>query len=65
MIVEYQGEGSEWAAPIFRRVVEAYFYGYPMRTYSWEAEIGVLWTPTPTPGPATPTPEPTTETPDP
>ncbi len=65
VIVEYQGEGSEWAAPIFRRVVEAYFYGYPMRTYSWEAEIGVLWTPTPTPGPATPTPEPTTETPEP
>lgn len=51
VLVEYQGEGSEWAAPIFRRVVEDYFYGQPFRRYSWESGIGIPSTPTPTPGP--------------
>jgi cell division protein FtsI/penicillin-binding protein 2 len=58
VVVENQGEGSEWAAPIFRRVVEAYFFGRPMRTYSLESEIGVIRTATPTPGPPTETPPP-------
>lgn len=51
VIVEYQGEGSTWAAPIFRRVVESYFFGEPQSLYRWEARIGVPATPTPTPGP--------------
>lgn len=51
VLAEYQGEGSEWAAPIFRRVVEEYFYGQAYRRYPWEAGIGVPKTPTPTPGP--------------
>ena len=29
VIVEYQGEGSEFAAPIFRAIVETYYYGSP------------------------------------
>jgi len=51
VLVEYQGEGSEWAAPIFRRVVEDYFFGQPYRRYPWESGIGIPSTPTPTPGP--------------
>ena len=53
VFVENGGEGSEVAAPIFQRVLEAYFLGRVESRYPWEARIGVL-----------PTPEPeTTETP--
>ncbi len=57
VLVEYGGEGSEVAAPIFRRVLEAY-YGLNSARYPWEVRVGVVATPTPEP---TQTPVPGTE----
>lgn len=52
VVVDNQGEGATWAAPILRRVMEIYFYGKPQSTYPWEATFGIIaQTPTPTPTP--------------
>jgi cell division protein FtsI/penicillin-binding protein 2 len=55
VLVNYKGEGSIWAAPIFRRVMEIYFYGKPQKVYRWETTYGVIdpeyGVPTPTPVP--------------
>jgi len=58
VILENQGEGSDWAAPIFQRIVETYYYGRPQTVLWFESTFGVTETPTPLGGIPTETPEP-------
>lgn len=67
VMLENAGEGSEMAAPVFRRVVSLYFSNYTDigRVMPWEAYAYVVASPTPIPTDtptATPVPPPT-ETP--
>lgn len=58
VILENQGEGSDWAAPIFQRIVETYYYGIPQSRLWFESTIlGPTHTPTPLGGIPTETPE--------
>lgn len=59
VIIENIGEGSDWAAPVFMRIVETYYYGSPQSKLWFEASIlGPTNTPTPFGGIPTETPEP-------
>jgi len=58
VILEHQGEGSDWAAPVFRRIIETYFKGRPLAIYPWEERLWVVRTPEPEEGEATETPTP-------
>jgi len=57
VLVNNQGEGSTWAAPIFRRVMEIYFNGHGQTVYPWESTFGVVNPDYGVPAP-TPTPQP-------
>jgi penicillin-binding protein 2 len=48
VVVSNQGQGSDYAAPIFRRIVESYF-GLNFIRYPWESAVGVPALPSPTP----------------
>ena len=58
VVLENQGEGSDWAAPVFKRIVESYYYGSPRTIYWFETNFGVTETPTPFGGIPTETPKP-------
>ncbi len=58
VVLENQGEGSDWAAPVFKRLIEAYYFGSPQTIFWFESNFGVTETPTPFGGIPTETPKP-------
>lgn len=58
VIVENIGDGSEYGAPIFRRMIQVHYFGTPQSLFWWEASYGVPRTPTPIGGIPTRTPRP-------
>jgi len=58
VVLENQGEGSDWAAPVFKRIIETYYFGSPQTIYWFESNFGITETPTPFGGIPTETPKP-------
>jgi penicillin-binding protein 2 len=58
VLVENVGEGSDYAAPIFRLMVETYYYGTPQGTLWFKDKFGNTATPTPFGGVPTKVPKP-------
>jgi penicillin-binding protein 2 len=58
VVLENIGEGSDWAAPVFKRIIETYYFGKPQSIYWFESNFGVTETPTPFGGIPTETPKP-------
>jgi penicillin-binding protein 2 len=59
VVLENAGEGSYYAAPVFQRIAETYYFGSPRTTYWFEKGIGgPTYTPTPFGGIPTETPKP-------
>jgi len=57
VVLENQGEGSDWAAPLFQGIVESYYFGSP-QSRPWFGPFGNPYTPTPIGGIPTRTPRP-------
>jgi penicillin-binding protein 2 len=57
VLLENAGEGSDWAAPVFRGIVQSYYYGAPQTT-PWFGPFDQLYTPTQFGGVPTKTPKP-------
>jgi cell division protein FtsI/penicillin-binding protein 2 len=59
VILENEGEGSDYAAPVFKRMVESYYFGAPQTKLWFEETIyGPTLTPSPIGGVPTETPKP-------
>jgi len=58
VIVENVGDGSDYAAPIFRRMIQVHYFESPQSRFWWEKTYGVPYTPTPIGGIPTKTKKP-------
>jgi len=58
VIMENSGEGADYAAYVFKAMIETYYYTHPIPFFPW-GPVGYPYTPTPLGGIPTRTPQPT------